>query len=492
VLVIATTGLVYELTIAAVASYVLGDSVRQFSLVIGAYLSALGLGAYLSRFVTRRLSVAFVDVELGAALVGGFSAPMLFLAFGFTDAFRLSLYAVVVLTGTLVGLELPLLMRILEKRLEMRELVARALSFDYAGALLGSLGFTFVLVPRLGLTHASITCGLLNASVGLASTWLLPATDDRERSSLRAARVHGVLVVALLAVGLAVGSTAAAAAEQRSYPGEIALSERSEYQRIVLTQSAARLELFLDGNLQFSSSDEHRYHEALVHPAMAAAARHGRIFVGGGGDGLAVREILEWPGVEHVTLVDLDPAVTRLGRTYPPLVELNRRAFLDERVEVINDDAMAWLGRTATTFDVVFLDFPDPTNYSLGKLYSKEFYDLARRHLAPDGVLALQASSPSLGRRSFWCVITTLEAAGLFVRPYHAFVPSFGDWGFALAGHGPFPLPRGVGARENEFLTEALLPTLFDFPGDVGRVPVDVNRLNTPSLVAYYLEEWIH
>src|SRR5687768_17678917 len=155
VLVIATAGLVYELVMAAVASYVLGDSVKQFSIVIGVYLSALGLGAYLSRFVTSRLALTFVDVELSAALLGGLSAPGLFLAFSFTNAFRLVLYSIVLLVGVLVGLELPLLIRILRQRLAFEELIAKALTYDYAGALIGSLAFSLLLVPTIGLVHTS-------------------------------------------------------------------------------------------------------------------------------------------------------------------------------------------------------------------------------------------------------------------------------------------------------------------------------------------------
>src|SRR5690606_22559731 len=153
VLVIATAGLVYELVIAAVASYVLGDSIRQFSLIIGVYLSALGLGAYLSRSIETRLALSFIDVELGAALIGGFSAPLLLLVFSFSSAFQVVLYSVVVLVGVLVGLELPLLIRILERDFEFKDLIAKALTFDYAGALLGSLAFSLLLVPKLGLAR---------------------------------------------------------------------------------------------------------------------------------------------------------------------------------------------------------------------------------------------------------------------------------------------------------------------------------------------------
>ncbi|MEB2325086.1 MAG: polyamine aminopropyltransferase, partial [Sorangiineae bacterium] len=333
VLVIATAGLVYELCIAAVASYVLGDSVTQFSTVIGVYLSALGLGAWLSRFVDRNLERVFVDVELGTAVVGALSAPGLFLAFGFTGAFRLVLYSVVVLVGVLVGLELPLLMRILRRELEFKELVARALTFDYAGALIGSLAFSLILVPRLGLIQTSIVSGLVNALVGLASTWLLRA-PGAPPGAMDAPRARAVVVTLALFVLLAVSGRVTALTEAQLYPGRIFHAEQSAYQRIVLSERGAGFELFLNGNLQFSSLDEHRYHEALVHPAMGAAARRARVLIGGGGDGLAAREALRWPEVEALTLVDLDPAMTRLATSDQRLRRQNQGSLTDPRVRV--------------------------------------------------------------------------------------------------------------------------------------------------------------
>ncbi len=304
VLVTATSGLVYELSMAAVASYLLGDSVTQFSLIIGIYLSAMGLGAYLSGQVERPLTRAFVDVELGAALLGGLSAPALFIAHATSSAFEFILYCNVVGVGILVGLELPLLLRILERRWAFKELVARALSFDYAGALLGSLAFSLFLVPRLGLVHTSLLCGLLNAGVALLSTYALKGTDSVV--SLKAARARALITIAILIAAISQGHRVTELSDAAIYPGRVLYAEQSRYQRIVLTETGDSVALHLNGHLQFSSSDEARYHEALVHPALTLARARGQVFVGGGGDGLASREILKWPDVQSVTLVDLD------------------------------------------------------------------------------------------------------------------------------------------------------------------------------------------
>lgn len=490
VLVIATTGLVYELSIATVASYLLGDSVRQFSLVIGAYLSALGVGAYLSRYVDTRLATAFVDAELAAAIVGGLSGPGLLLAFAYTRVFQLALFGVVGAVGVFVGLELPLLLRLLERRVEFRELVARALTFDYAGALVGSLAFSLVLVPKLGLAHTSVACGLVNALVGLVGSVLLPASDAAEARSLRRARVRAALVTVFLAAALAFAGRVTALADAAIYPGHVVVTAESAYQRIVLTEHDGALELFLNGNLQFSSRDEYRYHEALVHPAMGAATARAKVVVGGGGDGLAAREILRWPEVASVTVVDLDRAVTDLARSYPPLTKLNRGSLDDRRVHVVNEDAMRWFAVGEGTANVIVLDFPDPSSFSVGKLYSTAFYASVKRHLLPGGALVVQSSSPFLAKATFSCILRTLEAAGFHVRPYQAFVPSFGVWGFALARAEPFEVPTALPPAELRYLDPSALAGLFRFPGDFEPAPVEVNRLDNQALVAYYLGEW--
>jgi len=485
VLVIATTALVYELSIAAMASYLLGDSVRQFSLIIGAYLSALGVGAYASRFVESRLAVVFVDVELAAAVVGGISVPCLLVGFAYTHAFELLLFAVVLAVGVLVGLELPLLIRILERRSNLRDLIAGALTFDYAGALVGSLAFSFVLVPKLGLSHTSPLCGLVNALVAFASTYVLPAADADEAAALVRARARAVLVVACLAALLAFSGRATELSEAAIYPGDVVLARDTPYQRIVVTRHGGAFELFLNGNLQLSSADEYRYHEALVHPALALAGSRRRVVIGGGGDGLAVRDVVS------VTLVDIDPEMTELARTYPPLRTMNGGSLDDPRVHVVNEDAMRFFADDGTQASAIILDFPDPGTYAVGKLYSVEMYRNVKRRLLPDGALVVQSSSPFLSKATFACILRTLAAAGFVVRPYQVFVPSFGIWGFALARAEPFAVPTELPDAPLQFLNRASLAALFALPPDVGaRRSVDVNRLDNQALVGYYLDEW--
>jgi spermidine synthase len=491
VLIIATCGLVYELLAGTLASYVLGDSVTQFSLIIGIYLFSMGVGAWLSRFLETELARRFVDVEIAVAVLGGFSAPLLFLSFANLSYFQLVLYGTVFLIGTLVGLEIPLLMRILKDHLDFKELVARVLAFDYVGALIASLLFPLFLVPRLGLVRTSLLFGVLNAAVGLWATWLMQPLI--RRGSLTRLRVQACIVMALLLVAFIKADRLTSLAEDAMFADDIVYTKTTHYQRIVVTRGRAGFQLFLNGNLQFSSTDEYRYHEALVHPAMALAADGGRavrrVLVLGGGDGLAVREILRHPSVESVTLVDLDHEMTELSRRFPPLAELNQRAFEDPRVRVVNEDAMVWLEREEPPFDAAIIDFPDPNSFALGKLYTTRFYNLLKARLAPDAAVAIQCTSPLFARASFWCIVRTVEAAGFQVRPYHAAVPSFGVWGFALARRAPFDPPAEApgGLR---FLERTSMAAMFVLPVDLGPVPVEINRLDNQALVRYYESEW--
>jgi spermidine synthase len=485
VFLIAACGLIYELIAGTLASYLLGDSVLQFSTVIGSYLFAMGIGSYLSRFIARGLVSRFVYIELMVGLVGGFSSSILFLAFAYTEGFRLLLYLLVLLIGTLVGLEIPLLMRILKERFQFRDLVAHVLTFDYLGALGASLLFPLLLVPRLGLVRSAILFGLINAGVALWSTFLF-----REQIGHPAGlRMLSMIVVLVLGSGLAGADHIAAMADDNLYADEVIFSRNTRYQRIVLTKWKDDLRLFLNAHLQFSSRDEYRYHEALVHPGLAAVSGAKRVLVLGGGDGLAAREILKYPNVEQITLVDLDPEMTKLFSNNPMLVQLNGGSLRSPKVRVINDDAFPWLDRSNDVFDFVVVDFPDPTNFSLGKLYTTTFYRLLARHISQSGYVVVQSTSPLFARQSFWCIVTTLRQAGLRTWPYHVYVPSFGEWGFVLAGIAPYEPPVRL-PEKLRFLTAASVPELFRFPNDMLPLEAEPNRLNDQILVRYYEREW--
>ncbi len=485
VLLIAACGLVYELIAGTVASYLLGDTVFQFSTIIGSYLFAMGIGSALSRFIHRGLVYRFVWIELMVGIVGGCSSALLMLAFAYTQGFQLVMYALVIVIGVLVGLEIPLLMRIIRGRYQFRDVVAHVLTFDYLGALAASLLFPIVLVPRLGLVRSAMLFGIVNAAVALWSTFLFA----RQLSTPLALRIASIIVLIGLGVGFVEARHITSVAEDNIYADEIILTRDTSYQHIVLTRWKDDIRLFLNSHLQFSSRDEYRYHEALVHPGLAAIPAPRRVLVLGGGDGLAIREILKYQQVDSVTLVDLDGEMTRLFSTHPLLTSLNHNSFHSPRVRVVNADAFPWIDANTDSFDFIVIDFPDPTNYSLGKLYTTAFYRAVARHLSTQGLMVVQSTSPMFARDSYWCIVQTLKEAGLHTYPYHVYVPSFGEWGFVLAAPGEYSPPKSLpsGLR---FVTTAGLASLFDFPPDMAPVEAPANHLNDQVLVRRYDRDW--
>ncbi|MDB4932102.1 MAG: Spermidine synthase [Myxococcaceae bacterium] len=487
VLIVSTCGLVFELLAGAAGSALLGDTTLRFAVVVGLHLSAMGVGAWLTRYVDAALARRLVHTQLAVALVGGASVPLIYLAASRPAWLAVVLYGLVVVDGALIGAEVPLLLRLLRRRARLGELLAGVMSVEYAGALVASLLVTLVFLPRLGAVRTSLLFGALNAASALVAVRVFASElDDR-----RALTARALAVLAALGLGAALSSRVTRAADLEVSTDPVIFAQQTDYQRVVVTRGHGGINLFLDGNLQFASSDEYRYHEALVHPAMASARRRARVLVLGGGDGLAVREVLRYPDVERVTLVDLDPGMTALARRAPWLRALNASSLWSPKVRIIHDDAMVWLERDAgARFDVVIVDFPDPNNYSLGKLFTTRFYRLLGRHLDDDTEVVVQATSPLAARRSYWSVVATIEASGLRARAYHAFVPSFGEWGYVLARRGPGVPPLGALPPGLRYFTAEGWAPMQRFAPDISRVPAEVNRLNNQVLVRTYEEEW--
>jgi len=487
VFIIATCGLIYELVAGTLASYLLGDSVTQFSTIIGIYLFSMGVGSFFSKYFDGNLLQWFIRIELLVGLVGGFSAAILFLVFPLVSSFRIILYALVSITGILVGLEIPLLMRILKDKVEFKDLVSRVFTFDYIGALLASLIFPLILVPHLGLIRTSLFFGILNIAVG----WYLASYFSRELKRGIALRVTAVFLLLAELVAFVFSEDIMRYSETMTYNGTVVYSASSPYQRIVITRNKRELRLFLNGNLQFSSADEYRYHEALVHPALSSVKPPRNVLVLGGGDGLAVREILTYPSVTKIVLVDLDAAITNLFSSQEVLKRINNSSLLNSKVSVYNQDAFTWLKSNRELFDAVIIDFPDPSNFSIGKLYSTLFYQMLKKSMTQDAIAVIQSTSPYVAPKSFWCVDSTLKLAGFQTKPYHNYVPSFGEWGYIMAftyeqKRWFSALPMGL-----KYLNMQTLQQLFIFPEDMkAHEPLQANKLNNQALVNYFEEEW--
>ncbi|WP_442786856.1 polyamine aminopropyltransferase [Flavobacterium suncheonense] len=484
---IATCGLVYELVAGTLASYLLGDSVKQFSFIIGVYLFSMGVGSYFSKFLRRNLLNTFVEIEILVGLVGGLSSVILFLLFESVGYFQFILYFLVFITGCLVGLEIPLLMNILKDRVRFRDLVSNVFTFDYIGALLASILFPLVLVPQLGVMRTSLFFGMINVGIAIVLCFLL----HKELQKPFILKAKAMVSFLMLLLTFIFSERILSYSESKLYGENIVYTHSTPYQRIVLTHNKSDYRLYLNNNLQFSSADEYRYHEALVHPVMSAASKVENVLVLGGGDGLAVREILKYKEVKKITLVDLDEGMTRLFKTNKILTDLNKSSLLNPKVKVYNQDAYIWVKDAKEKFDVVIIDFPDPSNYSLGKLYSLNFYRTLQNVLKPQSMIVVQTTSPYFAPKSFWCINKTIGAVFSKTDAFHAYVPSFGEWGFTIAANSPSDDFKRLHRRVNGLrFYNYQFDKLNYFSGDMMSRDVEINRLDNQILVRYFDEEW--
>jgi spermidine synthase len=490
--VIAICGLIYELIAGTLSSYLLGDSVYHFSLVIGIFMSAMGVGAWLSRFIDNHLPDMFIRLQLIIALIGGFSAALLYAAFAIINNYTPLLFLITFSLGALLGIEIPLIIRILKDQFTLKTNLSNVFTVDYIGALFASLLFPLLLVPQLGLIRTGLTFGLINAAIGLLA-WYVFRYELKTRTPLL---ISLILVSMLLISGFFVTSHFVNHIEHKLYQDTIIHAETTPYQRIVLTHRKQRIRFYINGALQFDSFDEYRYHESLVHPAMLTAHAHENILVLGGGDGLAIREILKYDDVEHITLVDLDPAITQLFSYNNALTKLNKNALSNKRLSIINQDAWKFLEHNQQLYDVIIIDLPDPNNISLSRLYSKSFYHLVKQHLSASGAMVTQAASPLYTREAYWSIYQSIasihEHQSWVVRAYHSYIPSFGEWGFILASRMNTNWAQQTPTIPLQYLKPAIMQTMHIFAADMAKIKVEANDLQNHRLVDYYEKGWKH
>lgn len=482
-LIISGCSICYELIISAVSSYLLGDSTLQYSVTIGLYMSAMGLGSFISKYMKKHLFDWFVLIEIGVGVMGGISALILFLANLYLDSYQIIMYGEIIVIGTFVGVEIPLLTRIIEGDAEnLRITISSIFSFDYIGGLLGSIAFPLLLLPQLGYFATAFLTGSMNI---LAAILIVFKYSDKIRKPAIFKGVT-VLLFAFMMWGVLFSENISNYIEGGLYRDRVILSEQTQYQHIVLTRHKDDLRLFIDGNVQFCSKDEYRYHEALVHIPMSQAAKKDKVLILGGGDGMAVRELLKYEGTQ-ITLVDLDPEMIRICSENKIIAGLNENSLKSDRLKIINDDAYRFLEENEEDYDVIIVDLPDPNNESLNKLYTNVFYRLCQNSLTGDGILAVQSTSPYYATKAFWCIGKTLESEGFFVKPYHLQVPAFGDWGFHLASRKELGDNYDI-TVETKYLSEDNVDALFSFGKDEIAEDVEINSLSKPVLIEYYSE----
>ncbi len=530
-------GIAYEYTLSKVSSDLLGNSVRQWAVVIAVMLFFMGVGAEIQQRLPDRW---LIDILAGSqtllALLGGFGPLFLIQTFSFYPMnFGLVHYGLISVCGLLIGLEIPLITRLNETFMPtMRKNIGKVLRMDYAGALLGGLFWTFMLIPQFSISETALILSLITLAGLLLCVWIF-----REQARWAGCWMATIIIAMGLSVfGFLRSGDWALDAEQSLYRDHVVYSATSPYQRIVLTESrSGSLRCYINGHLQFSEEDEYIYHELLTHPPMALATKRERVLILGGGDGLALREILKYPEVRQVTLVDLDPFMTTMAREQPEVARLNDGSLSDERVslktipaegtgekvpisvpdrserflgtdvklpevELVHLDASRYVAEAKGEgrFDVIILDFPDPSAPGLAKLYGLSFYGQLHALLAPGGVMIQQSTSPWHAREAFTCIGRTMAAADFSVVPLHANVPSFGDWGWWMA------IPKSAGSAEalekslhsivgfdvpTRYINlETLRASLVFAPGSLETTSDDITTLNHPAIFRHYLNAW--
>lgn len=492
------SGVVAEYVLSTLASYFIGDSTVQWALIISTMLFSMGFGSRLTQYFEKDLLQKFILIELLLSIFVAFSSIVAFTAAAYTIYTGFIIYLFSIIIGLLIGMEIPLVIRLNDEFQALRVNVSSILEKDYYGSLLGGIFFAFVGLPFLGLTYTPFVLALINfsvtaAMVGIVWKSILPDVRLQYGSMLGAV---GIFIL----TGLILAQPIVLHGEQKRYKDKIIYSAQSKYQKVVMTQWENDYWLYINGNQQLSSLDEAMYHEPLVHPAMMLQQQVKKVLVLGGGDGCAVREILKYPSVEEISLVDLDPLMTDLGKDHPVLKGMNEGALSSEKVEIINADGFIFLQEDDAFYDVVIIDFPDPNNVELGRLYSEEFYRLVHRRLKRNGVMITQAGSPYFATRAFRCIDLTVQEAGFSTVPMHNQVVTLGEWGWVLgmkkevASQGQLKkaltrlrfdeLPTKWINHEAMALITSFGKDIYAFNAD----SVKVNKINDPVLYRYYLD----
>ena len=447
-------------------------------------MSSMGVGAWISRFIDERLERAFILLQMTIAIVGGFSALVLFYAFAYIQNYQAFLYLITISLGSMLGIEIPLIIRILKESFSLKTNISNVFTLDYIGALFAALLFPLVLVPQLGLMQTSFLFGLINLFVGFLAWYIF--RDILSRKIL----ITMIAIFIILIIGLIKSNSLISIIENKLYQHKIIYAEQTPYQKLILTSQKGRIQFYINGAVQFDSIDEHRYHESLVHPVMNTAQAHEKVLIIGGGDGMALREVLKYQSIGSVTLVDLDPAITKLFKEHKVLSKLNNYAYENDKVTVVNQDAWKFIENNKDLYDVIIIDLPDPNNISLGRLYSETFYRLLSSHLSKAGAMVTQSTSPMFSHKAFWCIEKTIDESNLYTLPYHTYIPSFGEWGFVLAAHTKIHMRKLDKKLKLHYLNDEVINQMQLFPPDIEKVAVESNRLSTHKLIYYYAKGW--
>ncbi|CAL2063348.1 polyamine aminopropyltransferase [Tenacibaculum sp. 190524A05c] len=490
------SGIVAEYCFATLSTYFIGDSVKQWSIIISLMLFSMGLGSRITKSFDGNVFKLFIYTEFALSILVSFSAVTTYYLATQVEYISIYIYSMAILTGMLIGMELPLAMRLNEDFQSLKLNVANILEKDYYGSLIGGLFFVFIGLPYLGLSHTPFILGFINLMVAILLLFIFKnKLKKNEKNTLYSAA--GFIVV-LLIIGTIFSNKIILYGEQTKYKDKIVFQEQSIYQKIVVTKWKKDYWLYLNDNLQFSTFDEPLYHEVLVHPIMQILNKPRNILILGGGDGCAARELLKYPSINKITLVDLDKKLTDLFINEPELTKINNNSLTNSKVQIINTDGFKYVSETQDFFDLIIIDLPDPRNVELARLYSKEFYELCRLKLTPNGGLITQAGSPYYTPYAYKCIEQTMNQANFSVLPIHNQVLSMGEWGWILGTKASLSKDEMINRLGN--FDEAIIPTKWlnassmdlitsfgkDFYSKTNLDSLETNQISNPVLYHYY------
>ncbi|RSL33710.1 polyamine aminopropyltransferase [Salibacterium salarium] len=508
--IVSICGIIYQMLLGAAGSYLMGSSILSYAIAVGGSLSGMGVGAIISERMKKHLIERIIGIEYIIGPIGASSTLIIYMMFSVVGSNTASVFfcLLIFVLGCLTGMELPILIREAEKRGdELKKSAARTLFSDYAGSLIGTLGFALLLSPWLGYIQTAFFVGLINVTIAF---WLSLAFR-KEIQKPRSSQIIGIILLIILGSGFLFGNSYAALLEQRMYDNPVVINEDTPYQRIVGTIAPGDFRFYLNGNLQFAESDEYRYHESLVHPGMGLLQHQQKdennmenegeetgidVLIMGGGDGLAIREMIPYDNIDSMKLVDLDPKVTELAKSNPHLTDVNEHSLEDERVSITHGDAFSFIKESEKTYDLILSDLPDPNSLELSKLYSRELYGLMYDRLDENGVAVIQSTSPVFARKSYWTISETIKGAGFYVDNFHVDIPSFGNWGFTIATKKPFNvsdinIPKQANTK---YLHTDMVSSLFQFGKDetkaIDGFSYQENTINHPVLADLYNKAW--
>lgn len=479
--------IIYELLISATATYFLGDGIKQFSILIGIYLFSMGIGAYISKFFKHKPLDFFIKVEFLLGLIGGISVPLLYFLFVTVSPVTLQILCLAIMfcIGLLTGMEVPLL-TFTDESSDYKDNLSNVLSLDYIGGLIATLLFPFILLPFIGIFYSSLLFGIINILLGL---WLNIKVVKKRNFTL----YFGIFVLLLLVSLTFYAGNLLKVWDEKIYKSPIVENIQTPYQKIVITQNKDNedVRLFLNRAIQFSSKDEYRYHEMLVHIPLSLHKKPKTVLILGGGENLASREVLKHKTVNRIDVVDIDSTMFHLAKTNRLLLNINQNAAQNPKVHLIAEDAFSFLKENRKQYDIIIADLPDPSNDAIARLYSKQFFMLARNNLREDGIFVTQSGEIYFSNLAFNCIKNTVAEVFSNVEVYHTYIPSFGDWGYTIAtnkplnknNHRQFP-------KELKFLNEFQYSSAFTFPNDIDFIKTKINTLDNPVILNYFLDEW--